>query len=665
MRGLRTLVYAAVAGGVGYRLLASGQLTADTGIGRTTRPLGPITVAMAAPRETVFDVIAAPYLGRTPRALADEIEVIERGSDMVLAAHRTPVGAGIVTTTIETVRFDRPATIDFRLVRGPVPHVVERFTLHPDQDATRSTTPASSARTSGRSANGGPTRWPPNGKRQSKHPSIASRPKPNDAHADRQPERSPHSASVLREPSYSHPIGHQPGHGRLARPRWVHGVTPTPPPRSRSGAREPELAPARRQRPGIWRVAARHAHPGGRDPGLDHRRRSPPPTSWASPQHPHAAGARARHRPGGRRRHRHARERLPAHGDGQEPHARGLRRRRGDRLRDPRHHHRPRRGVRAGRVPHRPRRPAVQRVRHRGRGLGADLGLRGADAHADALLAHPEASFGTGETAAQRRAVGPGRRQVSIDASSSAWITTYERTAPRSLASPPPRRWSARSASLLAAVVVCSALLPQELVPTEDRGIVFNIVLAPEGSTLEYTDRYMRQAEAIYCRRARGAELFTAVGLGFGGPGRVTDGFMFVRLKPLRRAQAQSQQQIVQSALPAMLSHPRRARVPDQPAEPGRRLRSSPVRVRAPGRHLRRAADGDGRDHAGRRSSSAIWSTWTPISSSTSRSSTSRSTATAPPRSASRSPTSARTLQTLLGGREVTRLQARQPSSTT
>jgi hypothetical protein len=137
MRGVRTVVYAAVAGGVGYRLLASGQLTLDTGLGRTVRPLGPITVAMAAPRETVFDVIAAPYLGRTPRAMADEIEVLERGTDMVLAAHRTPVGAGLVTTTVETVRFGRPETVDFRLVRGPVPHVVERFTLHAEQDATR------------------------------------------------------------------------------------------------------------------------------------------------------------------------------------------------------------------------------------------------------------------------------------------------------------------------------------------------------------------------------------------------------------------------------------------------------------------------------------------------------------------------------------------------
>ncbi len=137
MRGVGTLACAAVLGGVGYRLLAGGQLTLDTGIGRTRRPLGPITVVMVAPRETVFDVIAAPYLGRTPQAMGGEIEVIERASDMVLAAHRTPVGAGIVTTTVETVRFDRPETIDFRLVRGPVPHVVERFTLHPDQDATR------------------------------------------------------------------------------------------------------------------------------------------------------------------------------------------------------------------------------------------------------------------------------------------------------------------------------------------------------------------------------------------------------------------------------------------------------------------------------------------------------------------------------------------------
>jgi hypothetical protein len=128
---------AAAAVAVAYRLVAQGQLTLDTGVGRRLRPLGPLTVAIAAPREIVFDVIAEPYLGRTPRALGAEIEVIERGTDMVLAAHRTPVGSGLVTTTVETVRFNRPASVDFRLLRGPVPHVVEQFTLHEEDGNTR------------------------------------------------------------------------------------------------------------------------------------------------------------------------------------------------------------------------------------------------------------------------------------------------------------------------------------------------------------------------------------------------------------------------------------------------------------------------------------------------------------------------------------------------
>jgi hypothetical protein len=36
---------------------------------------------------------------------------------------------GVVAETVETVRFTRPERVDFRLVRGPVPHVVEAFVL--------------------------------------------------------------------------------------------------------------------------------------------------------------------------------------------------------------------------------------------------------------------------------------------------------------------------------------------------------------------------------------------------------------------------------------------------------------------------------------------------------------------------------------------------------
>lgn len=127
LRGAATLAGAAA----GYALVVRGALTLDLGLGRRLRPLGPLTVHVSATPETVFDVAAAPYLGRTPRAMTDKLEVLERGSDMVLAAHRTPVSPGLTAVTVETVRFERPERIAFRLLRGPVPHVVETFELKP------------------------------------------------------------------------------------------------------------------------------------------------------------------------------------------------------------------------------------------------------------------------------------------------------------------------------------------------------------------------------------------------------------------------------------------------------------------------------------------------------------------------------------------------------
>ena len=116
--------------GLLYYLAVTGKLTVDTGWGRRVRPLGPFSVKVAAPVGTVFDVIAAPYLGRTPRAMAGKLRVVEQAEGMVLAEHYTPVHGGRLTaTTLETVTFDRPHRVGFRLVRGPVPHVAEEFTL--------------------------------------------------------------------------------------------------------------------------------------------------------------------------------------------------------------------------------------------------------------------------------------------------------------------------------------------------------------------------------------------------------------------------------------------------------------------------------------------------------------------------------------------------------
>jgi hypothetical protein len=124
----------AVGAGV-WALLVRGSLTIDLGVGRRYRPLGPLTMRIAAPRDVVFDVVSGPYLGKTPRALRAKLEVLERGDDFVLAAHHTPA-YGLTATTIETVRFDSPERVHFRLVRGPVPHVVETFSLRELGDET-------------------------------------------------------------------------------------------------------------------------------------------------------------------------------------------------------------------------------------------------------------------------------------------------------------------------------------------------------------------------------------------------------------------------------------------------------------------------------------------------------------------------------------------------
>ena len=104
-------------------------------VGRRIRVLGPRTWTIAAPREAVFDVLAAAYQEKTTRALRGKVEVWERGSDMVLAAHHTTI-RGRMTTTVETVRFERAERIGFRLVRGPVPHVSESFVLREVEGAT-------------------------------------------------------------------------------------------------------------------------------------------------------------------------------------------------------------------------------------------------------------------------------------------------------------------------------------------------------------------------------------------------------------------------------------------------------------------------------------------------------------------------------------------------
>jgi multidrug efflux pump len=132
------------------------------------------------------------------------------------------------------------------------------------------------------------------------------------------------------------------------------------------------------------------------------------------------------------------------------------------------------------------------------------------------------------------------------------------------------------AAALLGGSVALYRLLPRELVPTEDRGVGFGIVIAPEGATLEYTDAYMKQVEDVLLLIPERAAVFTATGLGFQGPGRVTNGFVFVNLRP-RAQRERSQQQIVDELFPQLITIPGVLAFVINPPSLGGQFNSNPV----------------------------------------------------------------------------------------
>jgi hypothetical protein len=121
---LGALLVALTAGG--FLLLAMGRLNLDLAWGRSLHELGPITVPIAAPRELVFEIIAAPYLGRAPAGSG--IEILAKGDDLVVATHDTPIHF-YTARTVEVVHFEPSTRVGFRHLTGPVPYAVEEFSL--------------------------------------------------------------------------------------------------------------------------------------------------------------------------------------------------------------------------------------------------------------------------------------------------------------------------------------------------------------------------------------------------------------------------------------------------------------------------------------------------------------------------------------------------------
>ena len=132
-------------------------------------------------------------------------------------------------------------------------------------------------------------------------------------------------------------------------------------------------------------------------------------------------------------------------------------------------------------------------------------------------------------------------------------------------------------AAILAAMVGLGVALKSELAPLEDRGFILGVMLAPEGATLEYTDGYARIWEEIYKGVPEITSYFVVVAPGLERPNPVNFALSFVRLKPWGERK-RSQIEISEEVGPKMFGMmPGVLAFPNNPPSLGQSFRSQPV----------------------------------------------------------------------------------------
>ena len=127
-----------------------------------------------------------------------------------------------------------------------------------------------------------------------------------------------------------------------------------------------------------------------------------------------------------------------------------------------------------------------------------------------------------------------------------------------------------------AGIYAVLGLLKSELSPVEDRGSVIGIMLSPEGATMEYTDRYARQIEEFYSTIPEVKTYFMVVAPGLQRPNPVTMAMSFIMLNPWDDRE-RSQQQIIEELRPKMGSLPGVMAFPSARPSLGQGIREKPL----------------------------------------------------------------------------------------
>ncbi|MFZ9311128.1 MAG: efflux RND transporter permease subunit [Arenimonas sp.] len=103
------------------------------------------------------------------------------------------------------------------------------------------------------------------------------------------------------------------------------------------------------------------------------------------------------------------------------------------------------------------------------------------------------------------------------------------------------------AAAVFAAAALLFTLLPKELAPQEDQGLIIGFANAPEGATIDYTDGYAKQMEKVFENVVERDRSFVIVGFG-----EVTSAIGFVGLKDWDE-RARTAQQIAGGLFPQFM----------------------------------------------------------------------------------------------------------------
>ncbi len=118
--------------------------------------------------------------------------------------------------------------------------------------------------------------------------------------------------------------------------------------------------------------------------------------------------------------------------------------------------------------------------------------------------------------------------------------------------------------------------LKSELSPLEDRSFFIGMLIAPDGATMNYTERYARNVEAIYKNIPEISTYFMVVAPGLERPNPVNTALSFVRLKPWEE-RSRSQMDIAQSVQPKLAQQPGILAFVINPPSLGQSFRNPPV----------------------------------------------------------------------------------------